>query len=59
GASTTSYAIDGTGDFNGDGTADIVFRNHDSGDWGWAAMHPNGSFDWQPMGASSAAYFIG
>ncbi|MGZ3273090.1 MAG: beta strand repeat-containing protein [Caulobacteraceae bacterium] len=58
GPSTPSYAIAGTGDFNGDGTSDIIFRDPATGDWGLAAMNRSGGFSWRDIGVTSAAYAI-
>ena len=47
----------GVGDFNGDGTSDILYRNNTTGDSGFYQMS-NGSPSWHPIGSSSTAYTV-
>ena len=45
-----SWVTQGVGDFNGDGTSDILWRNTLTGDVGVWYMNPNGSFTTQDLG---------
>jgi hypothetical protein len=57
GGSDTRYAVVGIGDYYGNNTSDILFRNS-SGDTWFAAMS-NGSFaGWHQVGGSNSAYAI-
>ncbi|MGY4171654.1 FG-GAP-like repeat-containing protein [Bradyrhizobium sp. USDA 4529] len=57
GGSSTSYQIEGVGDFNGNSVSDILFRNHSTGDLGFFRMDQGGSFGgYIALGGSSTAY---
>jgi hypothetical protein len=52
----THYASAGVGDFNGDGTCDILFRNTTTGDTWYKGML-NGAFNgWHQIGGSNTSY---
>ena len=42
-------------DFNGDGTSDVMWRNHSTGHVGWWEMH-NGTATWRSMAISGLDY---
>lgn len=57
GPSSTAYTAVGIGDFNGDGVADVAFRNNATGDWGYMALNTSGAGQtWVAVGSSSTAY---
>jgi hypothetical protein len=45
------------GDFNGDHTSDILWRNDFSGHVGWWEMH-NGTQTWHDLGSSGGGHLI-
>lgn len=58
GSSSTSYSVVGIGDFDGNGTSDILFRNNSTGDTGFYRT-VNGAFGgWGQIGSSSTAYAV-
>jgi hypothetical protein len=58
GPTSTAYASVSVGDFNGDGLADIAFRNNAAGDWGFMSFNPSGGEIWHSMGPASTAYSV-
>jgi hypothetical protein len=54
GFSSPAYTTIGIGDFNGDGFADIAFKNPTNGDMGYMAVTPAGAY-WHPL-SDAAAY---
>jgi hypothetical protein len=59
GVSSTAYSIVGTGDFNGDGSSDILYRNNASGgDTGFYAIVNGINIGWHDIGVSSTAYSV-
>ena len=58
GPSSAAYSVEGTGDFNGDGTSDILFRNDATGDVGFYQMNNGANAGWHEIGFSSTAYSI-
>jgi hypothetical protein len=55
GTANTSYQVAGIGDYYGNGTDDILWRNPTSGDVGIWAMN-NGQATWHDLGASSPSF---
>ena len=58
GATSTAYSVVGIGDYNGDGTSDILFRNAATGDTGFYQMVNGANAGWHDIGASSTAYHV-
>jgi hypothetical protein len=56
GASSTAYSVVGTGDYLGNGTTDVLFRNNGSGDTGFYAIVNGANAGWHDVSASSTAY---
>jgi hypothetical protein len=57
GGSDTTYAVVGIGDYFGNNTSDILFRN--SADDTWFEAMSNGAFaGWNHIGGSNAAYSV-
>ena len=56
GPTSAAYANVGVGDFNGDGVADIAFRNPTTGDWGFMTANLSGGETWHAAGATSTQY---
>jgi hypothetical protein len=56
GGSSTAYTVVGTGDFFGNGTSDILFRNNITGDVGFYAITNGANTGWHDIGGSSTAY---
>jgi hypothetical protein len=58
GGSDTHYSVVGIGDFYGNGTDDILFRNNSTGDT-WIEAISNGAFaSWQQVGGSNTGYAV-
>ena len=58
GGSDTEFAVAGIGDYDGNGTSDILLRNATSGDI-WFAGMSNGSFSgWHQVGGSDPTYLV-
>jgi hypothetical protein len=58
GGSDTHYAVVGVGDYFGNGTWDILFRNNSTGDT-WYEAISNGSFNgWSQIGGSNTSYTV-
>jgi hypothetical protein len=58
GGSDTHYSVVGVGDFYGNGTDDILFRNNSTGDTWFEAMS-NGAFaGWNQIGGSNTSYTV-
>ena len=53
--SSTSYQVAGVGDYYGNGTSDILWRDPTTGDVGIWQM-TNGHDVWHDLGASSTAF---
>jgi hypothetical protein len=58
GVTSTAYTVVGTGDYNGDNTADILFRNNTAGDTGFYEMVNGVNTGWHDIGATSTAYKV-
>jgi autotransporter passenger strand-loop-strand repeat protein len=61
GGSDTHYSVVGVGDFNSDGTSDILFRNNATGDLWYEAMSngaPAGPNPWNHVGGSDTNYAV-
>ena len=56
GPSSTAYTAVGTGDFYGNGTSDILFRNNSTGDVGFYAISNGVDTGWHYVAPSSTAY---
>ena len=56
GSSSSDWAIRDTGDFTGDGRADIFWHNSSSGGAGIWEMGPNGSVTWVSLGVVDSAW---
>jgi hypothetical protein len=54
-AASTSYQVAGIGDYSGNGTDDILWRNATTGDVGVWAMN-NGQATWHDLGISSTSF---
>jgi hypothetical protein len=61
GGSDTHYAVVGVGDFYGNGTDDILYRNNSTGDM-WIDAISNGAqagaLPWHPLGGSNTNYAV-
>jgi serralysin len=58
GGSDTHYAVAGVGDFTGNGTDDILFRNNSTG-YTWFEAIGSGSFvGWDQIGGSNTSYAV-
>ena len=58
GGSDTAYAVVAVGDFFGNGTDDILFRNNSTGDT-WFEAISNGAFNgWHQVGGSNTSYTV-
>jgi hypothetical protein len=60
---STAYSVVGIGDFNFDGTSDILYRDNATGDTGYYQMYNavDSAFEhpgWNDIGASSTAYDV-
>jgi autotransporter passenger strand-loop-strand repeat protein len=58
GPSSTAYAVDGTGDFTGNGTSDVLFRDNATGDTGFYQIVNGALTGWKDIGASSTSYAV-
>jgi hypothetical protein len=58
GGSSAAYSVVGVGDFNHDGTSDILFRNNANGDTGFYAIVNGANAGWNDVGASFTAYSV-
>jgi hypothetical protein len=47
-----------TGDYLGNGTSDVLFRDNTSGDTGFFAISNGANTGWHDIGASSTAYHV-
>ena len=58
GGSDTAYAVVAVGDYSGNGTDDILFRNNSTGDT-WFEAISNGAFNgWHQVGGSNTSYTV-
>ena len=58
GGSDTNYSVVAVGDYFGNGTSDILFRNNLTGDT-WKAAMSNGTFGgWHQVGGSDPTYGV-
>ena len=58
GGSNAAYAVAAVGDYDGNGTSDILFRNNASGDTWFAAMN-NGALDgWHQVATTDPSYSV-
>ena len=58
GGSDTTYAVVAVGDYFGNGTDDILFRNNATGDT-WIEAISNGASDgWHQLGGSNTSYTV-
>jgi hypothetical protein len=58
GGSDTTYAVVAVGDYFGNGTDDILFRNNSTGDT-WFEAISNGAFNgWHQIGGSNTSYIV-
>ncbi|MDR6532727.1 hypothetical protein J2800_003487 [Caulobacter rhizosphaerae] len=57
-SSSPAYSVVGVADFDGDGSADILFRNDKTGDTGFYKIDHGQFVDWVSVGSSSAAYRV-
>ena len=55
GPSSTSYAVIGAADYDGDGLTDLAFRNG-AGDWGYMSIGSGGGEIWHAVGPTSTDY---
>jgi hypothetical protein len=55
GGSPAAYSVVGSGDYNGDGFSDILFRNNSTGDTGYTDVHNN---VFHSLGGSPADYLV-
>ena len=54
----TTYAVAAVGDYFGNGTDDILFRNNSTGDT-WFEAISNGAFNgWNQIGGSTTGYTV-
>ena len=58
GGSAASYAVEGSGDFNGDGVSDLLFRNDTTGDYGYTALTKSGGATWHALGTTNTGYSV-
>jgi hypothetical protein len=58
GGSDTHYSVVGVGDFFGNGTDDILFRNSSSGDTWIEQISSGPSAGWYPIGGSDTTYAV-
>jgi hypothetical protein len=58
GASSTTYSVVGTGDFLGNGTDDILYRDNTTGDTGVYEIVNGVNVGWIDIGGSSTAYSV-
>jgi FG-GAP-like repeat len=58
GATSTAYSVVGIGDFNADGTSDILFRNNTTGDTGFYTKTIANPWTWHDIGASATTYSV-
>jgi ELWxxDGT repeat protein len=56
GGSDTHYSVAGVGDFYGNGTSDILFRNNATGDIWFEAMSAGAFNGWHQVGGSNTSY---
>jgi hypothetical protein len=58
GGSDTNYSVVAIGDYFGNGTSDILFRNNGTGDTWYEALS-NGNFaGWHQIGGSNPSYTV-
>ena len=48
----------GVGDYFGNGTDDVLYRNNTSGDTGFYSISNGVNTSWRDLGASSTAYSV-
>jgi hypothetical protein len=58
GGSNTSYAVVAVGDYFGNGTSDILFRNNSTGDTWFEAINNGASAGWNQVGGSNTSYTV-
>ncbi|MGY4171603.1 hypothetical protein ACVIM8_005676 [Bradyrhizobium sp. USDA 4529] len=58
GSSSSTFHVATVGDFNGDGTADIMFRNATTGENGYYELHNGVLGAWHQMQTVDPAYTI-
>jgi hypothetical protein len=58
GASLTTYSLSGVGDFDGDKTSDVLFRNNLTGDLGYYHIVNGQNGGYQAIGSSSINYAV-
>jgi hypothetical protein len=58
GPASTAYDVVGIGDFNHDGTSDVLFRNATTGDVGFDQLTNGVLSGWHSFGGSSTAYNV-
>jgi len=56
--SHVAYSVVATGDYLGDGTSDVLFRNNTTGDTGFYEIVNGVNAGWHDIGASSTAYHV-
>jgi hypothetical protein len=56
--SHVAYSVVATGDYLGDGTSDVLFRNNTTGDTGFYEIVNGANAGWHDIGASSTAYHV-
>jgi hypothetical protein len=57
--SNPTYAVVGTGDYMGNGTDDILFRNNTTGDTGFYAIVNGANTGWHVTHSSTAYQVVG
>jgi len=56
--SSSVYSVVGVGDYFGNGTDDVLYRNNTSGDTGFYSINTGVNTSWRDLGASSTAYSV-